>query len=105
MSGDAHGSGNVYLEGNVVCCEEYSGKYHEEDWAWLGEAAHYLVGSIDFYGEDYRHWRLLIRDGQVVEQVGRVIYGDLYDAFLEEYPALPESIKIKLNSWWVLQHL
>ena len=56
-------------------------------------------------GEDYRHWRLLIRDGQVVEQVGRVIYGDLYDAFLEEYPALPESIKIKLNSWWVLQHL
>lgn len=39
------------------------------------------------------------------ERPGQVVYGALYDAFLEAYPDLPEDIKTTLEAWWVAKHI
>lgn len=70
----------IDVKGNRISLSAEDQKYYEEEvYCDLNILTKYITeGYIDYVGEDDAHWRIVLQDGEWVEQNGKTIY-DLSD--------------------------
>jgi len=92
----------ILMSGKMEFIEYYDSSYDDDGWRKFFDLIKPYTeeGFVKFNGEDHETWAYGFVKGKWIHRDGRIIYGDSFDAFLDDYQNdIPDKLLKELKDW------